>query len=390
MNSGKYIFSQILEFVNKYEFSKCVKCYNGDYRVRELNCWDQFIQLFFGQLTSLNSLRDICLCLKAHKRKLYHLGVKQNVNQSTLSRANEKRDWRIFADFGDYLIQLVRPLYTETPIPNVEVDNEVFALDSTTISLSIKLFNWAPGKYSRGAVKVHTLPDLRGSIPCFILITDGRYHDSNAMDEIVPLLGAIYLMDKAYVDFSALFRMEQAGAFFVTRAKSTLKYRITEQNFNIDESTGLRTDKTILLTGYKSKKLYPEQLRLVEYYDNEKEVFLVFLTNNFEVSALEVAYLYKNRWQIEVFFKWIKQNLTIKKLWGHSENAVKIHIWVAICTYLIVAYIKYSVKSKLSVYEIMQILGISAFDKAPISELLTEIQFNQNVNEQLDLFSANF
>lgn len=390
MNSGKYIFSQILEFVNKYEFSKCVKCYNGDYRVRELNCWNQFIQLFFGQLTSLNSLRDICLCLKAHKRKLYHLGIKQNVNQSTLSRANEKRDWRIFADFGDYLIQLVRPLYTETPIPNVEVENEVFALDSTTISLSIKLFNWAPGKYSRGAVKVHTLLDLRGSIPCFILITDGRYHDSNAMDVIVPQLGAIYLMDKAYVDFAALFRMEQAGAFFVTRAKSTLKYRITEQNYNIDESTGLRTDKIIQLTGYKSKKLYPEQLRLVEYYDNEKEVFLVFLTNNFEVSALEVAYLYKNRWQIEVFFKWIKQNLTIKKLWGHSENAVKIHIWVAICTYLIVAYIKYSLKSKLSVYEIMQILGISAFDKTPISELLTEIQFNQNVNEQLELFNANF
>lgn len=390
MNSGKYIFSQILEFVNKYEFSKCVKCYNGDYRVRELNCWNQFIQLFFGQLTSLNSLRDICLCLKAHKRKLYHLGIKQNVNQSTLSRANEKRDWRIFADFGDYLIQLVRPLYTETPIPNVEVENEVFALDSTTISLSIKLFNWAPGKYSRGAVKVHTLLDLRGSIPYFILITDGRYHDSNAMDVIVPQLGAIYLMDKAYVDFAALFRMEQAGAFFVTRAKSTLKYRITEQNYNIDESTGLRTDKIIQLTGYKSKKLYPEQLRLVEYYDNEKEVFLVFLTNNFEVSALEVAYLYKNRWQIEVFFKWIKQNLTIKKLWGHSENAVKIHIWVAICTYLIVAYIKYSLKSKLSVYEIMQILGISAFDKTPISELLTEIQFNQNVNEQLELFNANF
>ena len=311
MNSGKYVFSQILEFVNKYEFSKCVKRYNGDYRVRELDCWNQFVQLFFGQLTSLNSLRDICLCLKAHKRKLYHLGIKQNVNQSTLSRANEKRDWQIFADFGDYLIQLVRPLYTETPIQNIEVDNEVFALDSTTISLSLKLFNWAPGKYSRGAIKVHTLLDLRGSIPCFILITDGKYHDSNAMDVIIPSLGAIYLMDKAYVDFAALFRIQQAEAFFVIRAKITLKYCITEQNFNIDESTGLRTDKTILLTGYKSKKLYPEQLRLVEYYDNEKNVLLVFLTNNFEVSALEVAYLYKNRWQIEVFFKWIKQNLTI-------------------------------------------------------------------------------
>ncbi len=390
MNSGKYVFSQLLDFVNRYEFEKCVGRYNGDHRTRELTCWNQFVQLFFGQLTSLNSLRSICLCLKAHKRKLYHLGIKQNVNQSTLSRANENRDWRIFADFGEFLIQLVRPLYAENPIPNVDVDNEIFVLDSTTISLSIKLFSWAPGKYSRGAVKVHTMLDLRGSIPCFILITDGKYHDSNLLDEIIPIPDAIYLMDKAYVDFAALYRMQQAEAYFVTRAKSTIKYNVVEQNYNINETTGLRADKTIELTVHKSKQLYPELLRLVEYYDEEKDVLLVFLTNNFEVSALEVAYLYKNRWQIEVFFKWIKQNLTIKKLWGHSENAVNIHIWVAICTYLVVAYVKHALKSELSIYEIMQILGISAFDKTSIRELLTEFQVNQNVKEQLDLFDDYF
>jgi len=390
MNSGKYVFSQLLEFVNKYEFEKCVDRYNGDYRVRDFNCWNQFIQLFFGQLTSLNSLRDICLCLKAHKRKLYHLGIKQHVSQSTMSRANENRDWRIFADFGDYLIKLVQPLYADSSVPNVDIANEVFALDSTTISLSIKLFAWAQGKYSRGAIKVHTLLDLRGNIPSFILITDGKCHDSNVLDSLIPIPNSIYLMDKAYMDFTALYGMQKADSFFVTRAKTTLQYCVVEQNFNIDETTGLRTDKTIELTGYKSKKLYPEKLRLVEFYEDRKDVMLVFLTNNFEVSALEVARLYRNRWQIEVFFKWIKQNLTIKKLWGHSENAVNIHIWIAICTYLTVAYMKHSLKSTLSIYEIMQIIGISAFDKTPIRELITEFQVNQNVKDQLDLFSSNF
>ena len=387
MNSGKYVFAQILQFVSKYEFEKVVTRYKGDYRVRELNCWNQFVQLFFGQLTSLNSLRDICICLKAHKKKLYHLGVKQNVNQSTLSRANEKRDWRIFADFGEYLIKMVRPLYADNPIPNIDLENEVFALDSTTISLSIKLFSWAGGKYSRGAIKVHTMLDLRGSIPTFIFITDGKYHDSNILDEIIPLSNAIYLMDKAYIDFAALHRMHSLGAYFVTRAKATQDYIVTESNFNIDEQTGIRSDMKIKLNGPKSKRLYPEVLRMVEYYDYEKDMILVFLTNNFETSALEIARLYRNRWQIEVFFKWIKQNLTIKTLWGHSENAVNIHIWVAICTYLIVALVKYKLHSNLSIYEIMQILGISSFDKAPINELITEIQVIQNVKERNDLFS---
>jgi hypothetical protein len=387
MNSGKYIFSQLLDFVNKYEFEKIVKKYNGNYRVRELNCWNQFIQLFFGQLTNLNSLRDICLCLKAHNSKLYHLGIKNYVSHTTLSRANEKRDWQIFSDFGNHLIELVRPLYKNSEVPNLSIDNELFALDSTIISCSINLLTWAEGKYSRGAVKMHTLLDLRGSIPSFILVTDGKYHDSNVLDQIIPEPDAIYIMDKAYVDFKALYRINTHNSYFVTRAKSSLKYIIIEQNFNIDEKTGLRADKTIELTVVKSKKLYPEKIRLIEYYDAERDNYLVFMTNNFEVTALEVSYIYKNRWQIETFFKWIKQNLVIKKLWGHSQNAVKTHIWIAICTYLIVAYVKKSIKSELSIYQIMQILSISAFDKTPISQLLNDFQNNQNVNEhQYNIF----
>ena len=373
--------------LNQYEFDKCVKRYSGNHRVRDLKCWHQFVQLLFGQITSLDSLRSICICLKAHKGQLYHLGVKQYVDHTTLSRANEKRDWQIFADFGNYLIDLVRPMYANFPVPNMDIDNEVFALDSTTISLSINLFTWAYGKYSRGAVKVHTLLNLRGNIPEFILITDGKYHDSNALDVIVPQPEAIYLMDKAYVDLVALYRMQVAGAYFVTRAKTPMKYKIIEQNFNIDQTTGLRADNTVVLTVTKSKKIYPEKLRLVEYYDAEKDWYLVFLSNNFEVSALEIANLYKNRWQIELFFKWIKQNLVIKKLWGHSQNAVKIHIWMAICAYLIVAYVKHTLKSDYSIFEIMQILGISAFDKTPIRDLLTISKINQIVKElQYNLF----
>jgi len=387
MNIGKFVFSQLTDFVNKYEFNKCVKRYFGDYRSHELNSWNHFLQLLFGQTTGLNSINSICFCLKAQRKNLYHLGIKQFVNVSTLSRAGESRDWRIFADFGNYLIKIVRPLYSAAPVPNVDIDNEIFALDSTSISCSINLMTWAEGKYSRGAVKMHTLIDLRGCIPTFIHITDGKYHDSNALDIISFLPNAIYLMDKAYVDFEALFCMQNIGAFFVTRAKDTMRYKVVEQNFNIDETTGLRSDKTVLLTIAKSKKLYPEKLRLVEFFDQENGELLVFLTNNFEVTALEVANLYRNRWQIEVFFKWIKQNLTIKKFWGHSENAVKIQLWIAIIAYLLVAYIKHALKSDLSIYEIMQIIGVSAFDRTPIRELLTDFKSNQNVKElQYNLF----
>jgi hypothetical protein len=386
MFTGKYVFSQIVEFIDKYEFDKCVKRYKGNWHKRDLSCWNQFLQLLFGQITSLNSIRMICTCLEAHKGQHYHLGIQQLVDHTALTKANEKRDFRIFADFGNYLIAKVQPLYAQSPVSNLGLDNEIYALDSTSISVSINLFVWAEGKYSRGAVKMHTLLNLRGSIPEFIWITDGKCHDSNALDVMNFYANAIYLMDKAYIDFEALFRIHNAGAFFVSRAKETMQYEIVEQNFNIDETTGLRADKTVLLTVAKSKKLYPEKLRLVEFYDEINDETLIFLTNNFEVSALEVARLYQNRWQIEVFFKWIKQNLVIKKLWGHSENAVKIHLWIAIIAYLLVANIKHAVKSDYYVYEILQILGISVFDKTPIRELLTEQrQFNQNVKE-LELF----
>ena len=386
MYSGKYVFSQMLAFFDRREFNKCVHRYDGNRGVRELNCWNQFVQLFFGQLSSRNSLNDICLCLKVHSDKLYHLGIHKQVVHTTLSRANEKRDWRIFADFGNYLIRIVRPLYSDSSIPNIDLDNEIFALDSTTISVSINLFTWAHGKYSRGAVKMHTLIDLRGSIPEYILITDGKYHDSNVLDVMMFYANAIYLMDKAYVDFEALYRINNAGAFFVTRAKETMQYRVVEQNFNIDQSTGLRADKIVELTIAKSKRLYPEKLRLVEFYDILNDELLVFLTNNFTISALEVARLYQNRWQIEVFFRWIKQNLTVKTLWGHSENAVRIHLWVVICSYLIVAYVKALIKSEYSIYQMMQILNVSIFDKTPLRHLLCQqpkIQVKQNIKEPL-------
>ncbi len=388
MNAGKFVFAQVLSLINRYEFQKCVKRYNGDYRTKGLNCWNQFMQLFFGQLTSRKGLRDICLCLNAHKNNLYHLGIKQSVNQSTLSRANDNRDWRIFADFGTYLIKIVQPLYADCSIPDVEIDKDVFALDSTTISVSIILMNWAKGKYSRGAVKMHTLLDLRGSIPIFIHITHGKYHDVNSLDEIEVIRDAIYVMDKAYIDFKRLYVLNESEAFFVIRAKSNFKFKAVASR-KVDKATGLRCDQSIKLLVPKSNKQYPKKLRRIKYYDKEKDLMLVFLTNNFDIEALVITSIYKNRWQIEVFFRWVKQNLQIKTLWGYSENAVKTHLWIAICTYLIVAYLKHQIRSPYSVYEMMQILGISTFAKMPINELFTEQQINQNVKEQLNLFSDN-
>ena len=388
MNTGKFVFSQVLSCVNRYEFQKCVDRYNGDYRTRGLNCWNQFVQLFFGQITARNGLRDICTCLNAHKNNLYHLGIRQSVNQSTLSRANENRDWHIFADFGTYLINLVRPLYANNKIPDIEIDKDVFILDSTTISVSIILMNWAKGKYSRGAVKMHTLLDLRANIPTFIHITDGKYQDINALDEIRFSSDAIYVMDKAYFGLQRLYKLHQAKAFFVMRPRDYIKYKVVKSR-KVDKTRGLRCDQTIRWKVHKSKELYPEKLRRIKYYDQEKEISLVFLTNNFDIDAMTIATIYKYRWQIEVFFKWVKQNLQIKTLWGHSENAVNIHLWVAICAYLVVAHIKHQIQSSYSVYEMMQILGISTFSKTTLNELFSEKQINQNVKEQLNLFSDN-
>ena len=388
MHSGKYVFAQVLNFISRYEFDKCVQRYQGDYRTRGFNCWDQFVQLFFGQLTARKGLRDICLCLKAHEKKLYHLGIRGHVNQSTLTRANGHRTWHIFADFGQYLINLVQPLYAGTAISGLELDNDLLALDSTSVSVSLKLWRWAPGKYERGAVKIHTLLDVRGNIPTFILITDGRYHDSRALDEIALHPHAIYVMDRAYVDFERLYQIHCRPAFFVIRAKEGLNFNVILSR-PINKPAGLLCDQMIVLNVWKSKKLYPEKLRRITYYDREKDNTLTFLTNNMTACAAEIVQLYKNRWAVEVFFKLIKQNLQIKTLWGHSENAVKTHVWVAICTYLIVAYLKFQIKSTLSMHEIMQILEISCFDKTPINELLAKPQINQNVNEQLSLFNVN-
>ena len=388
MNSGKYVFAQVLSIVNRYEFQKCVDRYNGDFRTRGLNCWNQFAQLFFGQLTGRNGLRDIRICLGAHGNQLYHLGIKQAVGHSTLARANENRDWRIYADFGSYLIGLVKPLYTDNHETLSGIDRDVFVLDSTTISVSIILMDWAHGKYSRGAVKMHTLLNLRGNIPTFIHITDGKYHDVNALDEIEIVAGAVYVMDKAYIDFSRLFKLENCGAFFVVRAKTNLRFSPVESR-KVDKATGLRCDRSIRLSVAKSRKNYPDKIRRIKYYGREKDIRLVFLTNDFEMGAMEIATVYKSRWQIEVFFKWIKQNLQIKTLWGHSENAVKTQLWIAISTYLVVAYLKHQIKSPYSIYEMTQVLGTSAFAKTSVNELFTKMSINQNFKEQLNLFNNN-
>lgn len=392
MNTGKYIFSQVADYIPKYEFDCIVRKYHGDYHVRDLNCYNLFLHMMFGQLTACNSIRDICLCLKAHQKILYHLGFRQTVNVSSLSRANRDRDYRIWEELGYVLIDIVRPLYAQERIPDVYLPGwEIFAVDSTTISCSIKLITWAQGKYERGAVKMHTMLSLRGSIPTFIHITHGKWHDSNFLDVFEIERWAIYVMDKAYVDFAALFNIDRHNAYWITRAKSNMHYEVEETNYNIDEITGLRGDCTIRLTGYKPSKLYPKEMRMVKYYDAENDEELTFITNQMDLGALQIANLYRNRWQIETFFKWVKQNLTIKSFWGHSENAVKTHLWIAICTYLIVARIKASIKDcPYTITEVATLLGISALAKIDLVDLLTNpdndlLNQNQNVKE-LTLF----
>ena len=383
MHLGKFVFAQIVEFIPRFEFEKSVKRYKGDFHAKSLNSYNHLLQLIFGQITACTSLRDICLCLKAHQNNLYHLGIKQHVVHSTLSRANDNRNYRIFQDFGYYLIEQVRPLFTKDKIPLVDLENTIFALDSTSISVSINLATWASGKYSRGAVKMHTLLDLRGSIPTFTHISDGTWHDSNAMDYIQFEPNAIYTMDKAYVDLVALNKMDSIGAYFVTRAKTRMQYRIIESVKSDDE--GVLADQLVLLTGPKSSQLYPKSLRVVQYYDAETNEELTFISNNMDISALDIANIYRNRWQIEVFFKWIKQNMTVKRMWGYSENAVRIHLWIAIISYLLMAKIKAELQTPYSITEVARILGVSAFAKTPIRELLTETQStieNQNVKEQ--------
>lgn len=389
MNQGKYVFSQIIEFIPRYQFDKLVRQYKGDWHVKSLNSYNHLLYLLFGQLTGCDSLRDICLCLEVHSKILYHLGFRKTVNHTSLSRANEKRDYRIFEGLGICLMEIVSPMYSKMKLSEITIDNVIYALDSTTISTSIKLAAWALGKYSKGAVKMHTLLDLRGSIPTNIHITDGKWHDSNELDVLIPEPYAFYVMDKAYVDFEALFRFHQAQSFWVSRPKENMKFKTIEQMETPDAESGIIEDARIRVTGYKSSKLYPEDMRFVRVYDPVNDTIVDFISNNFEVSALEITNIYRHRWDIEVFFKWIKQNIVVKTLWGYSENAVKVHLWVAIISYLIVARIKTEYNSPYSITEVATLIRISALEKTELCTLLVKqdvsIISNQNVKE-LSLF----
>ena len=392
MNEGKYIFTQVCSLIPRQIFQRLVSKYQGDYHVRDFNCTTQLRYMLFGQLTSCESLRDICLCLKAHEDILYALGMATSVNESLLSRANEKRDYRIYEGLGKALIKIVQPLYSKMRLEYIAPqDHDLYALDSTTISCSLKLLDWAVGKYSKGAVKMHTVIDLRGSIPVFIHITDGRCHDSNVLDILVVVPNAIYTMDKAYIDFEALARIDAEKAYFVTRAKDNMKYEIVSSHYNIDTSTGLLEDHRIRLTGVKSSKLYSKELRLIKYCDKETGEILTFISNmtdELELNGLEIANIYRHRWDVESFFKLIKQNLTVKHLLGCSENAVKTHLWIAICSYLLLARIKAVYNSPYSISEIRMLISVSALTKKDLKDLVTEPQpltTNQDVNE-LTLF----
>lgn len=368
MNTGKTVFSQVMDFLPLHEFRKCVMRYRGDYKVRTLSCLDQFLSMSFAQMTYRASLRDIETCLKTMSNKLYHMGIRGNIARNNLARANENRDWRIYADFAQILIHQARQLYQDEDF-GIELDQTVYALDASTIDLCLSLFPWARFRKTKGAVKLHTLLDLRGSIPAFIEITDGKVHDVNILDILATEPGSFYVMDRGYLDFKRLHTLHQTAAFFVTRAKSNMQSKRLYSH-PVDKSTGLQCDQTILLTGYYAAKDYPDKLRRIRYYDSETDKRFVFLTNNFSLPALTIARLYKARWQVELFFKWIKQHLRIKAFYGTSENAVKTQIWIAIATYVLIAIIKKRLALKISLYTFLQIISVTIFEKMPIYQAL--------------------
>lgn len=374
MHVGQIIFSQIMDFVPLYEFRKCVQRYSGNYKVRSFSCWSQFLCMAFAQLTYRESLRDIESCLNSMQKKLYHMGFGGKISRSTLADANESRDWRIYADFAQVLIHTARGLYRDDEF-GVELDQTVYALDSTTIDLCLSLFPWARFRKQKGAIKLHTLLDLRGNLPSFIEITDGKVHDVNILDDLIPEPGSYYIMDRGYLDFARLFTLTQLFAFFVIRSKTNLQFRRLYSH-PIDKSTGLKSDQTIVLTGVKSAKDYPDKLRRTRYLDIETNLDLTFLSNNFFVPALTIAQLYKCRWQVELFFKWIKQHLRIKAFFGTSKNAVKTQSWIAISVYVLVAIIKKRLALDLSLYTILQILSVTAFEQIPIIQVLTNFDYN--------------
>ena len=368
MNTGKTVFSQAMEFLPLYEFRKCVKRYHGDYKVKSFSCMDQFLCLAFAQLTFRESLRDIEACLRSMQSKLYHMGIRGHVSRNTLSNANNQRDWHIYADFAQILIHKARPLYAQDPF-GVALDDTIYALDSTTIDLCLTLFPWARYQRDHGAIKLHTLLDLRGPIPAFIDITDGKVADVDILDSLIPEAGSFYIMDRGYHDFSRLYALHQAKTNFIIRDKAnTLHHRVYSRP--VDKNTGLRCDQTVRLSPYGAER-YPELLRLVRFFDSKSNKRFTFLTNNFAIDAMTVAELYRSRWKIELFFKWIKQHLRIKAFFGTSENAVKTQIWTAISVYVLIAIIKKQLALKPDLYTILQILSVSIFEKAPITQVLT-------------------
>src|SRR6267154_128670 len=368
MNSGRTVFSQLIEFLPHQEFQKCVARYGGGRYLKNLSCWDQYLAMAFAQLTYRESLRDIEACLGSIGGKLYHMGFRGKVARSTLADANESRDWRIYADFAQVLIAIARPLYAHDPI-GVDLDQSLYALDSTTIDLCLSMFPWAKFRKHKAAVKMHTLLDLHGNIPTFISITDGKVHDVNILDEILPEAGAFYVMDRGYVDFERLFVFTLSAAFFVVRTKSNILLQ-RRYSHPVDKTTGVRSDHTVILTAIDSVKAYPDPLRRVSYLDVETRKRFKFLTNNFTLPALTIAQIYKARWQVELFFKWIKQHLRIKAFYGTSENAVKTQIWIAVSVYVLVAIIRKRLKMEASLYQILQILSLTLFEKTPILQAL--------------------
>jgi hypothetical protein len=377
MHSGKLVFAQLMEHLPLHTFRRCVQRYPSKYPTKIFSHLDHFLCMAFAQLTYRESLRDIETCLRAHQAKLYHLGIRGNIAKSTLADANEQRDCRIYADFAMSLIQTARTLYASDHFA-VELEQTVYALDTTTIDLCLSVFPWARFRQAKAAVKMHTLLDLRGNIPTFIHISDGKMHEVNVLDILILEAGSFYIMDRGFTDFARWFVMHQAQAFFVTRAKSSLLFRRVYSR-SVDKSTGLRCDQTIALTSPKASKDYPQYLRRIRFYDAEHDKDLVFLTNNFDLPALTIAQLYRCRWQVELFFKWIKQHLRIKRFYGTTENAVKTQIWISITVYVWVAIVKKRLNTEASLYTILQILSLTLFEKTTLNQLL------KNTEMQIDL-----
>ena len=389
MYVGKTLFAQLMDFLPWTTFSRIVTRYGGNHRVRSLPCAEQFRVLVFAQLTYRESLRDIEACLAAQSAKLYHMGIRSPIKRSTLADANERRDWRIYADFAQRLITQARKLYAEEEF-GLDLSDTIYALDSTTIDLCLSVFPWAPFRNTKAAIKLHTLLDLRGNIPSFIHISHGKMHDVRVLDLIIPEPGAIYVMDRAYLDFERLSSLDQAGAFFVTRGKSNLQAK-RRYSHKVDRSTGLLCDQTVVLTGHYSKKAYDRPLRRIRYKDPETEKTLIFLTNNFSLPALTITELYRSRWQVELFFKWIKQHLRIKKFYGTSENAVKTQIWTAVSAYVLVAIVKKRLNLDASLYSLLQIFSITLFEKIPLNQGFldsTSAPEDDMLYNQLNLFDS--